>query len=295
MDLFGMKICGLQKAITHTSVAASFGLFDIEKGEFLFEKLSLLGINAHLLPSVTAESKIIGMCRGIPVAVALGDNQASFLGSVNNNQDSILVNIGTGSQISAVSAGCEPTTDIEIRPFIEGKYLACGSALCGGFAYSMVETFFRNYMLSAGMQDASQYKIINQLALEAYENGEKGLDVDVSFFGKRSDPTKRGSIKNIDRQNFTPSALVLGVLRGMCNELYELYEDFEEKKTNIVASGGGVRKNEVLKKLIADRFGASVSVNVTREEAAIGAALFAAFVVGKVKYNNGFAEYICYI
>lgn len=295
MDLFGMKICGLKKAITHTSVAASFGLFDVEKGEFLFKKLSLLGINAHFLPSVTAESKIIGMCREIPVAVALGDNQASFLGSVNNNQDSILVNIGTGSQISAVSAYFEPTSDIEIRPFIEGKYLACGSALCGGFAYSMVETFFRNYMVSAGVQDASQYKIINQLALEAYENGEKGLDVDVSFFGKRSDPARRGSIKNIDRQNFTPSALVLGVLRGMCNELYELYEGFDEKKTNIVASGGGVRKNEVLKKLIADRFGASVSVNATNEEAATGAALFAAFAVGKVKYNNGFAEYINYI
>ena len=115
------------------------------------------------------------------------------------------------------------------------------------------------------------------------------------FFGKRSDPARRGSINNIDRQNFTPSALVLGVLRGMCNELYELYEGFEEKKTNIVASGGGVRQNEVLKKLIADRFGASVSVNAPHEEAATGAALFAAFVVGKAKYNNGFAEYINYI
>ncbi len=295
MDLFGMKICGLKKATTHTSVAASFGLFDVKKGEFLFEKLSLLGINARLLPSVTAESQMIGMCRGIPVAVALGDNQASFLGSVSKNQDSALVNIGTGSQISVVSEYRELTSDIEIRPFIEGKYLACGSALCGGFAYSMVESFFRNYMVSAGMQDLSQYKTINQLALDAYEKGEKGLDVDVSFLGKRSAPAMRGSIKMIDRESFTPSALVIGVLRGMCNELYELYEAFGEKKMNIVASGGAVRKNEVLKKLLADRFGASVSVNATGEEAATGAALFAAFVEGKVKYNNGFAEYISYI
>ena len=225
-----MKICKTNKVATHTSVASSFGLFDIEKGEFMYDKLALLGIDKSFLPGVTADSVIIGKCREIPVSVPLGDNQASFLGSVNNNQDSILVNIGTGSQISAVSEGFEPTSDIEIRPFIEGKYLACGSALCGGFAYSMVETFFRNYMVSAGMQDVTQYKIINQLALDAYENGEKGLDVDVSFFGKRSDPSKRGSIKMIDRENFTPSALVLGVLRGMCNELYELYEGFEEKK-----------------------------------------------------------------
>ena len=107
--------------------------------------------------------------------------------------------------------------------------------------------------------------------------------------------TTGSAAKNIDRENFTPSELVLGVLRGMCNELYELYEIIGEAKTNIVASGGGVRKNEVLKRLIADRFCASVSINATNEEAATGVALFSAFAAGKANYNNGFSEYISYI
>ena len=158
----------------------------------------------------------------------------------------------------------------------------------------MLELFFKSYTVSAGMQEASQYKIMNRLALEAYQNGEKGLEVDVSFLGKRSAPNVRGSIKNIDRENFTPSALVIGILRGMCNELYELYDGFSEKKTRIVASGGAVRNNEVLKKLIGERFGASVFVHATREEAATGAALFSAFVAGAIKYDNGFSEYISY-
>ena len=175
----------------------------------------------------------------------------------------------------------ESTSDIEIRPFIEGKYLVCGSSLCGGFAYSMVEAFFRSYMVSAGMEEVSQYKTINKIAYDAYERGESGLDVDVSFFGKRSAPTKRGSIQNIDRENFTPSALVLGILRGMCNELYELYEGFAEKKSRIIASGGAVRNNEVLLKLIAERFGVEVTLNDVKEEAATGAALFSAFVAGE--------------
>ena len=294
MDAFGMKICGLKKALTHSSVAASFGLFDIKNGEFMYDKLSLLGIDVGVLPLVTSESKFIGTCGGIPVAIALGDNQASFLGSVSDHQSCALVNIGTGSQISAVSEYGEAAPDIEIRPFIEGKYLICGSALCGGFAYSMVEAFFRNYVVSAGMENASQYDLINRLALEAYTNGDKGLDVDVSFLGKRSDPSKRGAIQNIDRENFTPSALIIGVLRGMCNELYELYECFAEKKARIVASGGGVRNNGVLKSLISDRFGAPVFVNPVKEEAATGTALFAGFVAGRVNYDNGFAEYISY-
>ena len=294
MDVFGMKICGLKKPLTHSSVAASFGLFDLKNSEFMYDKLSLLGIDARFLPQVTSESKFIGKCNGIPVAIALGDNQASFLGSVSNHQKSALVNIGTGSQISAVGEYMESTLDTEVRPFIEGKYLVCGSALCGGFAYSMVEAFFRSYIVSAGIENVSQYKLINQLAFDAYEKGEKGLDVDVSFLGKRSDPNKRGAIQNIDRENFTPSSVVIGVLRGMCNELYELYEGFTEKKANIVASGGGVRNNIVLRKLIGDRFGAPVFVSPIKEEAATGAALFSGFIAGHVNYDNGFSEYISY-
>ena len=294
MDLFGMRICGLKRAVTHASVAASFGLFDIKNGKFLLDKLALLGIDSGFLPTVTIESQMIGRCKGIPVAVALGDNQASFLGAVPNHKDSVLVNIGTGSQISAVSEFRRPAVGLELRPFVEGKYLICGSALCGGFAYAMVEAFFRNYMVSAGIGEQSQYETINRLACDAYAKGEPGLDVDVSFLGKRSDPTWKGSVTRIDRENFTPAALVLGVLRGMCNELHELYEGFEEKKSNVVASGGGVRKNPLLPKLIADRFGVPVTVNAMEEEAATGVALFAAFIAGGAKYKNGFSEYIHY-
>ncbi|MBE6674520.1 MAG: MerR family transcriptional regulator [Ruminococcaceae bacterium] len=292
MDYFGMKICGNKKAVIHVSVGASLGLFNVKKGDFMWDKLSLLGIDKSFLPTVTGESLVIGKCKGIPVCIPLGDNQASFLGSVRENKDSMLVNIGTGSQVSAVSDYLELRGEIELRPFIEGKYLICGSALCGGFAYSMLEEFFRSYAVSAEMQETSQYKVINQLAKDAYERGEGGLLVDAFFCGKRSDPNLRGSIKMIDRQNFTPSALVLGVLKGMCNELYELYKEFPVKKSHVVASGGAVKKNEVLKNLIADCFGVSVSSNTLKEEAATGVALFAAFTSKKIKYNNGFNEYI---
>lgn len=294
MDFFGMQICGLRRPLVHTSVAASFGLFDVKNGRFMEEKLAALGINADFMPAVTEKSCIIGTCNGIPVSVALGDNQASVLGSVRENTQSVLVNIGTGSQISAVGDFCETAKEIEVRPFIEGKYLICGSALCGGFAYAMLENFFRSYAVNAGMEDVPQYQYMNVLAEQAYANGEPGLDVDVSFSGKRFDPECRGAITQIDRQNFTPSALVLGVLNGMCKELLELYQVFPEQKGHVVASGGAVRKNEVLKNLLCRHFEMPISVNVLEEEAATGAALFSAYCVGKIPYKNGFADYINY-
>ena len=294
MDLFCMKICKTNKVATHTSVASSFGLFDIEKCEFKYDKLSLLGIDKSFLPDVTADSVIIGKYREIPVSVPLGDNQASFLGSVGDNNECILVNIGTGSQVSAVTDYREVIGDIELRPFIEGKHLICGSALCGGYAYSMLEGFFRSYAISAGMNDASQYEIMNKLASREYKKGKIPVEVDVSFLGKRSDPDHRGSINNIGRENFTPSAFVLGVLNGMCNELHGLYKLFGDKKAHIVASGGAIRKNEVLRNLLSDRFGMKVYLNEAKEEAALGVALFSAFSTQKITYVNGFSEHIHY-
>lgn len=294
MDAFCMKICGLKKAITHTSVGASFGLFDIEKGKFMEDKLSLLGIDLSFLPNVTDESVVVGSCRNISVSIPIGDNQASFLGSVQNNSDSILVNVGTGSQVSMVSHYCESNPEIEIRPFIEGKYLICGSALCGGFAYSMLENFFRSYVVSMGMEDKKQYDVINRLATEGYENNEKGLNVEPFFCGKRSDPNVRGSINMIDRQNFTPTNLILGILNGMCDELYELYELFPKKRTVAVASGGGIKKNETLKKIISKRFNTEVLTIQFKEEAAVGVALFSAFAIKKIEYVDGFSNYLKY-
>jgi sedoheptulokinase len=291
MDFLGMRLCGLKRAVTHTSVAAGFGLFDVREGSFMKDKLSAIGIDETFLPRVTALSQSIGEWNGIPITVAIGDNQASFMGSMGKNDTSILVNIGTGSQISATSGYCQPKEGVEIRPFINGKYLICGSALCGGAAYAMLERFFRSYAVSAGMQDESQYEIMNALASEAYGKKERGLRVDTSFGGKRTDPDHRGSIERIDEQNFTPAALVLGVLKGMCEELYQLYEAFPQNKTHVIASGGAVRKNMVLQKLIADRFGMPVSVNKVIEEAATGAALFSACVIGKIAYDGGCSEY----
>ena len=292
MDLFGVRICNLQRATTHTSVAASLGLFDLKSGKFMTDKLARLGIENSLLPAVTGEAKIIGRCKDIPVCVAIGDNQASFLGSIGSNEDSLLVNIGTGSQISAVSDYRELGGDVELRPFVEGKYLICGSALCGGYAYSMVEQFFRSYLSACGLGEESQYKTLNQLALDAYERDDACLDVDVSFFGKRSDPERRGSILGIGRQNFTPAALTLGVLKGMCRELYELYTTFDKKKEHIVASGGAVKNNPLLRRLIAEQFDMTLSTDTVHEEAATGAALFSAFAVGAIAYEDGFGDYV---
>jgi ribulose kinase len=61
-----------------------------------------------------------------------------------------------------------------------------------------------------------------------------------------------------------------------------------------VASGGAVRKNSVLRMVLEDKFGMNVSISSVKEEAATGAALFAAYAMGKIAYKDGFSDYIKY-
>lgn len=274
MDFFASKICKNKEVITHASVGASLGLFDTEGGTFMEDKLALLGIDSSILPRVTSKSVTVGKYRDIPVFVPIGDNQAGFLGASRGSGADLFVNFGTGSQVSCVSDFCKVDSSLELRPYIDGKYLIVGSALSGGYAYSMLESFFGAYAGALGINEP-QYKTINALAKQAYKSNQNELLVDTSFLGKRSDPCAKGSIKEIGKDNFTPQNLALGVLKGMCRELYELYLKFPKKAKMIVASGGAVKKNEVLSLVISDTFALPLELSTKNEEAAIGAAVFA--------------------
>ena len=87
---------------------------------------------------------------------------------------------------------------------------------------------------------------------------------------------------------------MLGVINGMCDELYALYMAGCVRKSHIVASGGAVRRNDVLRRVLEDKFGMTVSVSAVKEEAATGAALFSAYALGMIEYKDGFSDYITY-
>ncbi len=154
-DYAVMRLCGLKKPLIHITNAASFGCFDIEKNCF--------ALSNPRLPDVTTEFRSVGEYNGIPVCVALGDNQASFIGSVSD-ADNALINIGTGSQISWLSEIPVEADGVENRPFDGKYYLAAGCALCGGRAFAMIEKLFRDIANSANDNKTdSFYPIIDKI------------------------------------------------------------------------------------------------------------------------------------
>ncbi|MBO5460796.1 MAG: hypothetical protein J5983_03240 [Ruminococcus sp.] len=281
MDYLVLVLTGKKENILmHASNAASLGLYDIKRGDFDGKAFKELGINRSMFPHVTSENQVVGYYREIPVMVSIGDNQAGFLYSVKEPEKMALANYGTGSQISMMIGEREldsflGDSEIEIRPFVNKHFLLSGSALCGGRAYAMLEQFFRAYALACGQPDISHYEIINKLARQGMEEKTK-LKVKTLFCGTRSDVDKRGSITGIGEENFTPQHLCVGVLRGMAEELYEMFQHMpSERVEKLAMSGNAVRKNEVLCEMIQEVFGLPAEKTEYQEEAAIGAALFA--------------------
>lgn len=282
-DFAVMQLCGLKKPLVHITNAASLGCFDVERNVFTIEN--------SRLPKVTAEFKAAGEYKGVPVCVALGDNQASFIGSVSNAEDA-LINVGTGSQISWLSEKLVEADGVENRPFDGKRYLAAGCALCGGRAFAMLEKLFKEIAnLTSEAEIASLYPQIDKL-LE--NKTETSLSADCRFCGTRNDPSLRGGIFNISENNFTAADIALSVLNGMADELYQMYSNGGQKAHSLVCSGNGIRKNAALRRVVSALFGCEIKIPLFEEEASFGAALAASVACGMSENISKACEMIQY-
>ena len=150
-DYIAMKIVNEKVLVMTPSNAASLGCFNLKNKRFDFKALEKVNIYNDIFPTIKLGYGIVGRTKEkIPVSVAIGDNQASVLGSVQDMENTVLVNVGTGSQVSVGVLGYldnQSCLDIELRPSVCDDFILVGSTLCGGRAYAMLESFFREVMM----------------------------------------------------------------------------------------------------------------------------------------------------
>lgn len=297
-DYVAMRLINSSTPLVHPTNAAAFGAFDLTANKFDLEALEKAGVLTGYLPKIFDDNASIGKTgEGIAVCCAIGDNQASFFGSVASDT-CILINVGTGSQISVISNDVQKNTEIEYRPYLFHNYLAVGCAICGGYAYNLLKNFFvQTIEMLGGSAPADIYDIMNSEAEKIYVSADK-LKINTQFRGTRKNPALRGSIREIGTDNFTPQALILGFLEGMCDELYTFYEKMTLNHAVpliLVGSGNGIRKNLLLQSMFSERFGMELKIPQNEEEAAFGTALFCLYTLGHksiqdvqsfIKYKN---------
>ena len=276
-DYITMKLTGNNTPVTHISNAAGLGFYSFDTCDFDLSALKKIGLDRKMLPRVTAEPEIIGTdCNNIPVTVAIGDNQASFLGSVRD-KNSLLVNIGTCSQVSVLTDKISVFPGGEVRPFTKNENLLVGAPLCGGRSYALLKNFFEETLKCFNVNCDDIYETMDKMA--KVSGDDCNLTVDTRFCGTRNNPDIKGAVLEITEENFTPQQLTKGFLIGMCNELYSFYEQMKQVKsegcTSLVGSGNGIRKNKALQHYLEKTFNMPLEIPKNTEEASYGAALFA--------------------
>lgn len=290
-DLVASRLCGVAP-ILHPTNAASLGGYDLESGDFDTALLEKLSIPRSLFPKVCDGYRILGTHRfdgrEIPVAIAIGDNQAGMLGSLSRD-NRILLNVGTSSQISMITDQ-KNLANGEIRPYFDEKQIVSGAALCGGCAYALLKDFIRLAVEGLGIEvtDRAVYEYLNHAARKA---SPSTLSVKTQFSGTRADPTKCGEITGITLSSFTPEALSAAFLRGIVNELHDMYRMMSDRSVEgaIVVSGNAMRKNPALREIAAEAFKKKLVLPLHTEEAAFGAALFGGIAAGILTRKESFA------
>ena len=274
--------------------AASWGILDVTRNVWDSDCVSRLGIRSKVLPSIIpsgtplgemtpAAREFLGIQGPAIVCSPVGDCQASVIGCAGFSPDTIVVNIGTGAQISIPSPSPAYTGDLDAWPMPFGGYLQLGAALCGGWAYAYLRRFFGETVRElAGIEidDQAAYQRMNALAASA-DPAAGGLVVDTRFCGTRRDKSVKGSISGITTTNLTPSNLCLAFLEGIVRDLHSMYvASASPSATRLIAGGNAVRRNPVLRSVIARLFALECSISSEPEEAVRGAAYAAAVGTG---------------
>jgi len=284
------RLVGQARAATDLTHAASWGLVDLETGDWDHSAVEKAGVPIRLLPRVLpcgAEAgttrgplaDAMGIPLGIRVAVAIGDNQASLLATLDDPERELALTLGTGGQLSAVlPPGSRPprpglADPWELRPFPGGRLAVVAAALCGGVAWAWLVDTAGRWMEDLGLAPPSRDELFARLN-ELAQRAPGTLNVRPTFLGERHAPSRRGRINGIDLESFSLGNLARSLGRGLAANLKTMLPpEVLAGRVRIVGSGNGLRRNPMLRKCVEEVFGIPVDLTSGREEAAVGAAL----------------------
>jgi sugar (pentulose or hexulose) kinase len=264
------------------------------------EAIDKLGIPKKVLPTVNSATKPLGTVQpviakqpglgnSVQVCSPVGDNQAGIIGAAGFAGDAVVLNIGTGGQISIPQKEYKFVETLETRPMPFGGFILVGASLCGGWAYTYLQKFIKatiKEFSTVEVSDEEIYNRMNEIAAET-EKGASGITVDTRFSGTRLEPNLRGIISGIGVDNLTIANLARGFIEGMVREIAEMtaaagVNEFKR----IIASGNAVRRNPAVLDVIESIFGLPCYISINREAAALGAAYSAAICLGLVSKGD---------
>lgn len=303
-DYFASRLsrCNPQQLMDATN-AHSIGLFDYRRLEWNLDAIGKLGLGQVRFPEITSGPHIIGYAEegaggNIPVVCAIGDNQASFRGSVINPSESVLLNAGTGTQLSCLIHKDEVAFmqkyadgfETQIRPYDADSYLLATSFINGGTVYKSLFNFFKEVgTVLLGVDEIDEAALWERMekAGRQVADQENALQVSPLLDGQRKDLSQRGTITGLSAADFHPHHFVAGFLKGLADYYKTGYfAELEARTRYICGSGNGLKRNALFREIIEKTFGCPLYTVSYNEEAAVGAALNGALALGRLSKED---------
>jgi xylulokinase len=279
-DFVRAKLLGACDYATDSTNACGAGIFNTRLNRWHEGVIRSLGLPLDILPTVHDTSEIAGLVPeavarslslepGTPVIYGGGDNQMSLLGNgLVSGESPVLINIGTGAQISKVTPTYCRVEGIDTRSYFNGYYVFAGSSLGGGRNYAQL----KRELQRSGEPDLT-YLEIDELAAQV-AIGADGLQFHIRSRSKRH--RQEGFTSNTDMRSIGQRARA--VMEGVLMDLYMLCPP-TDKSGLMIGSGNGLHGSRVWGQMAADFFACPIRVT-NFENAVWGAALLAAVGVG---------------
>jgi len=276
--------------------AASWGIYDIERGRWNEKALDSLKIPRDLLPEMIPSGSVIGKTKGVrglqdgvDVFCAIGDNQASVIGTSKEVERELFLTLGTGAQFSAVLSKEERERyvfppGLEIRPFTEGRFLVVNAPLCGGRAWAWLGDMVNSFLEALGIARIPEKELLDRLDdLAVHVSGNSGLVVHPDFSGVRGRSDIFGSISGITLENMTLQNLAGALGSGIIANLIKPFPpELLKSRIRIAGSGNCVRHCRAIRMEIEKQTARPLELREIREEAATGAAI----MVSRIRRNT---------
>ena len=288
-DYIAYRLTGVH--CTDVSDASGMLLFDVKNRRWSRQMLDICGVTEAQMPRIFESSECVGTVKKniadelgigyeVIVAAGAGDNAAAAVGTGTVGDGHCNVSLGTSGTIfiSSKEFGVDSNNALHSFAHADGKYHLMGCILSAASANG----WWMDKILGTNDYTGEQSQITdddlgnNNVYFLPYLMGERSPHNDEFARG-----TFTGMTMDTDRTDMTQA-----VLEGVAFAIRDSFEVAKSLGINVTETKicGGGAKSPLWRKMIANILNIKVSVPVTEEGPALGAAMLAA--VGTGAYKN---------
>lgn len=231
---FLCTISGYSENLCHATMAAGLGFYDIYKKRLDDDIIKSLDSTTKLEFATVTDNVAVGgyvvhKKQKIPVYVGVGDHQCAVLGA-GNSEATVSINLGTGSQVSAISQCCSTQ---EQRLFFYNQYLNVITHIPSGRVLNVFCSFF-----SALNPDFDFWGKLGSVDLPMVQ--EASLNFNLTLFESAWFFEQYGQIQGIRENNFTVENFFASLLKCYIIQYVNAVQSICPSPTdkNILISGG---------------------------------------------------------